>query len=334
MTQPLNGGPATPPVLYHVPPYGLERLRVSAPGGDAEDGGAVARRSWSFPGRSRLTPGQARRVLRYALCGWGVPDGVAEDVECIAAELVTNAVRHTKSARVEVAAVVEAGVVRLSVTDGGPYREVAPRSAGDEETRGRGLAIVAALCDRWGHEPSGPGPRCGTRVWAELDLGPSAVEAEDAPGDHEAIAGMVLAVLAPREAVPSRARLRRWHQVLTGQLNSLLPAAEERTEQLRRGRGPTLYQNAIFVIRSELTHGPSLDDWPAAYGRVQVMARQCHALLSLVTSPAGAAPSASAVPAPAGVLTAGSAPGQPRGVGRDPGSGRYTARPGVPPAAP
>ncbi|MEV6672887.1 DUF6415 family natural product biosynthesis protein [Streptomyces sp. NPDC051162] len=273
--------PAT--VLHHVPPHGLRR----APGQLSR-----AARTWPLQGWSPEAPGIARRLLRTALCTWGVPDGVAEAAETVVSELVTNVVMHTRSRTVYVRAVVEAGEVTVSVTDSGPYR------AGEDETVGRGLAHVEALSDRWGYEPAGPGPRRGTRVWATLHLpGPRVIspeQAADMPVDAESIGRVVAAVLAPREVLPADEALRHWHQVLSGHLHLLLPDAEERSEQLRRGRGPTLVQHRLRVIRTGLTYG-CREDRAAVYDRVRVMARQCRMLLAFVTGEAepGTSPAAS-----------------------------------------
>jgi hypothetical protein len=57
-------------------------------------------------------------------------------------------------------------LVELRVTDGGAPETPHQREAGPDSIDGRGLAIVAALADRWGVESDG----LGQSVWAELSL--------------------------------------------------------------------------------------------------------------------------------------------------------------------
>ena len=77
-------------------------------------------------------------------------------------ELVTNAYRHAESdARVSV--VVGVDVIRVEVVDlGAGGVEILTTSA--DATYGRGLHIVDALADGWGHDTD----EDGTRVWFEL----------------------------------------------------------------------------------------------------------------------------------------------------------------------
>lgn len=90
-----------------------------------------------------------------------------DDAELIVSEFASNAVLHSRSAGVDgsftVALEVKPGWVRLEVADAGPAAETG-RGHPDDEHR-RGLLIVDAVADRWGHQrPSG-----GCAVfWAEL----------------------------------------------------------------------------------------------------------------------------------------------------------------------
>jgi anti-sigma regulatory factor (Ser/Thr protein kinase) len=97
-----------------------------------------------------------------------VPSSVLSDTVTVTAELVGNAIRH--------AAPLPGGVIRVAwrlllggrleirVTDGGARTRPAEREASLDSIDGRGLAIVAALAERWGAERDGLG-HC---VWAEL----------------------------------------------------------------------------------------------------------------------------------------------------------------------
>jgi anti-sigma regulatory factor (Ser/Thr protein kinase) len=77
-------------------------------------------------------------------------------------ELVTNAVRHTRGARVEVELSMD-GTVMASVYDDSPDRPRL-RRAGPDDTSGRGLALVERLSDRWGSERLAQ----GNRVWFQV----------------------------------------------------------------------------------------------------------------------------------------------------------------------
>jgi anti-sigma regulatory factor (Ser/Thr protein kinase) len=88
-----------------------------------------------------------------------------EDVRLLVTELITNALRHGSLApgdRVSVKASIDAGVVRIEVTDPGNNGIVAPRDPGPRGG-GYGLFLVEQLAKRWGVER-----RNGTTVWCEL----------------------------------------------------------------------------------------------------------------------------------------------------------------------
>ncbi|GHJ37387.1 ATP-binding protein [Streptomyces sp. TS71-3] len=106
---------------------------------------------------------QARQLVRTALAAWGL-DRLADDGETIVSELVANAWRHSRCRRIHVSVTrPDAGRVRIGVADASRERPV-PRRAAADDVRGRGLALVAALADRWGTDPL----PCGKRVWGEL----------------------------------------------------------------------------------------------------------------------------------------------------------------------
>lgn len=111
-------------------------------------------------------PHDARLVVRDALDAWGVPDGVVEDTVLAVSELVTNAVKHARSSSVLELEIGETREwLRFSVSDASRVPPLA-RLASDSDESGRGLAVLAALSDRWGIEQHGP----GKRVWCEVDL--------------------------------------------------------------------------------------------------------------------------------------------------------------------
>ncbi|MET9255687.1 ATP-binding protein [Streptomyces sp. NPDC003717] len=108
--------------------------------------------TFRIPKHRRHVP-TARQRVRKALAGWGVGDELADSVTLLANELVTNAVTHCRvtHALVEVRLTLDGPALTLEVAD--PDRDRLPRphdSAPDEEG-GRGLALVAALADDWGH---------------------------------------------------------------------------------------------------------------------------------------------------------------------------------------
>lgn len=126
---------------------------------------------------------ELRSELADAVRRWGA-GGLADTVELLASELVTNALVHTDrdaliTARLyrEAAGRTGAGPARLRVevedeSDQWPKR----RTPGEQASSGRGLLLVDALADAWGVEPRGS----GKRLWFEL-IEPAA----DDPGDDE-----------------------------------------------------------------------------------------------------------------------------------------------------
>ena len=109
-------------------------------------------------------PCRARRLVLDALQEWEWT-GDRGNAALIATELSTNAVLHARSAfRICLTRTGEA--IRISVGDlfpGGPVL----LGASPDATSGRGLTIVAALADRWGHQIGVD----GKEVWAEIHSG-------------------------------------------------------------------------------------------------------------------------------------------------------------------
>jgi anti-sigma regulatory factor (Ser/Thr protein kinase) len=119
--------------------------------------------SVTFPGLPAIVP-SARRFVRGILAG----SPRAEDIELITAELAANAIRHTPSGQdggeFTVTVRTEPGWARVEVSDAGTGQWSAPRDGPDDEEYGRGLAIVAALADKLGHDIRAD----GQTVWAEV----------------------------------------------------------------------------------------------------------------------------------------------------------------------
>ncbi|MBA9003273.1 ATP-binding protein [Thermomonospora cellulosilytica] len=108
---------------------------------------------------------EVRAYLRRKLEAAEVDSG---DVELMATEVVTNAVRHTASGRpgghVWMAVIATAGRLRIEVTDqgGATTRPAIPSYA---MLGGRGLLIVERMSDRWGWDRDDAGR---TTVWFEV----------------------------------------------------------------------------------------------------------------------------------------------------------------------
>lgn len=104
----------------------------------------------------------ARRFVGTALQRWGCPDDFIERVLLLTSELVTNAYRHAGS-DTRLSIHYDDERIRIEVRDAGDG-EVKLRPLDPNRTDGRGLHIVDALADRWGHHSD----RDGTVVWFEL----------------------------------------------------------------------------------------------------------------------------------------------------------------------
>lgn len=112
----------------------------------------------------------ARAKARVIADAWGLPRLVADSLEWVVTELVTNAVIHGRSARgsrVVVAYHLDDERLRVEVRDaasGTPRLDPSVLEDADDAEGGRGLKIVAALADDWGVTPR----VIGKTVWAEL----------------------------------------------------------------------------------------------------------------------------------------------------------------------
>ncbi|MER6491987.1 MULTISPECIES: ATP-binding protein [Streptomyces] len=108
----------------------------------------------------------ARRTLRLILTMHGLIR-LTDTAELLAAELVSNAVRHTKGpAALRVRWAV--GVLRIGAWDADPRPPEPPGEFGLMEEGGRGLAMVQACADLWGWQPLARGGNRGKFVWCEL----------------------------------------------------------------------------------------------------------------------------------------------------------------------
>jgi anti-sigma regulatory factor (Ser/Thr protein kinase) len=111
----------------------------------------------------------ARQAVRDALAAWGMEDP-DHDTELLASELVANAAEHAPGAPIGFALHLGAGQggsrdITCEVTDASPAVPQG-RSAGPDDERGRGIAIVSALAPAWGIRPA----QRGKTTWFTLAL--------------------------------------------------------------------------------------------------------------------------------------------------------------------
>ncbi|MEU4652778.1 ATP-binding protein [Streptomyces sp. NPDC023723] len=111
----------------------------------------------------------SRRTLRLILTVHGLIR-LVDTAELLAAELVSNAVRHTKGPA-GLRLRWSGGVLRIAAWDTDPEPPAPPpapdRPAGELED-GRGLTLVRACADLWGWQPLVEGGNRGKLVWCEL----------------------------------------------------------------------------------------------------------------------------------------------------------------------
>ncbi|HEX2046989.1 MAG TPA: ATP-binding protein [Acidimicrobiales bacterium] len=155
---------------------GLSRGQLQLPGYPLGD---LQPDLWHHPptppreARLRLRPEAAeivevRRLLRRLLASWRLEALLEEgDVELLATETATNAMRH---AGTEATVIVRylGDRVRVEVGDGSSALPQL-RTPRPEETGGRGLSLVETLSSRWGVTPTVG----GKRVWFEVSAKPS-----------------------------------------------------------------------------------------------------------------------------------------------------------------
>jgi anti-sigma regulatory factor (Ser/Thr protein kinase) len=110
------------------------------------------------------TPTTARHWARVGQRRFALAEDELADALTVLTELVTNAARVAVAA-LTVTLADTGGVLRIGVRDDSDRRPRV-RSAADDETEGRGLAIVGALARCWGVEDH----EIGKTVWAELTL--------------------------------------------------------------------------------------------------------------------------------------------------------------------
>jgi anti-sigma regulatory factor (Ser/Thr protein kinase) len=110
-------------------------------------------------------PKLARATISTAI--GSVPPEVAEEIELLTSEVVTNAIRHARVDPLgEVILRVDASYdhVRVEVLNPGPSFDPPVPSLPGVSGTGLGLFLVDALADAWGVDREGP----RTKVWFEV----------------------------------------------------------------------------------------------------------------------------------------------------------------------
>jgi anti-sigma regulatory factor (Ser/Thr protein kinase) len=110
----------------------------------------------------------SRRTLRLILTMHGLIR-LVDTAELLAAELVSNAVRHTKGPAA-LRMRWSAGVLRIGAWDADPEPPEPPAESQliGEAEQGRGLALVRSCADLWGWQPLARNGNRGKYVWFEL----------------------------------------------------------------------------------------------------------------------------------------------------------------------
>ena len=122
-------------------------------------------------------PGMARVFVKNVAAAWSIQGEAVEQAELVISELVTNAVKQTGRvvgaptprptepvAVVSVRVELHAAILRMAVWDSDTSAPVLQEPT-DELEGGRGLFLVAAMTERWGHYFPATG---GKVVWAEV----------------------------------------------------------------------------------------------------------------------------------------------------------------------
>ncbi|HTW00544.1 MAG TPA: ATP-binding protein [Streptosporangiaceae bacterium] len=118
----------------------------------------------------------ARLHARLVLREWSLA-AVSDDTEAVVSELVTNGVRASRATghdAVRVWLVSDLGRVVVFVWDASPQPPAPAANPGADAENGRGLLLVEALSERWGHFGYDGG---GKVVWALLEAAPAATSA-------------------------------------------------------------------------------------------------------------------------------------------------------------
>jgi len=119
-------------------------------------------------------------VLSDELKAAGICDHAVGDAALVVSELVSNAILHAyplPGERLKVAWVVDDGLVEVAVSDGGSATMPQAGHPTPASVSGRGLAIVAHICQTWGVRTDD----VGLTVWAILPAPGSSQATMDQP---------------------------------------------------------------------------------------------------------------------------------------------------------
>ncbi|MFH8606605.1 ATP-binding protein [Streptomyces sp. NPDC018029] len=109
-----------------------------------------------------------RKVVKHNLEHWGARD-VADEVALIATELASNVIKHVgEGASATLVLEPRGDRLRVEVHDGSRAVPTLSAVCGEEEC-GRGLHLLASLCEEWGTLLTAT----GKAVWCELSLEPA-----------------------------------------------------------------------------------------------------------------------------------------------------------------
>jgi anti-sigma regulatory factor (Ser/Thr protein kinase)/transcriptional regulator with XRE-family HTH domain len=127
---------------------------------DAQGGWHTGRFVKRLP-NAPLSPALARAALLATAVG--IPSDVFDKASLLVSELVSNAVRHSATAWIEVEITLDTDRLRIAVSDEG-HQSVRPTTPSVEG--GWGLTLIGELATRWGVERH----RAGKTIWVELEL--------------------------------------------------------------------------------------------------------------------------------------------------------------------
>lgn len=129
----------------------------------------------------------ARRLVATAVSAWKLSDSVRHDAALAVSELVTNAVLHAGTSMHVVVRRLGRGI-RIEVEDGNPHLPLVEAARPEDllanrSMTGRGLALVAAVTEGWGSEPSA----AGKVIWAEVGTGCRQVTRSRRPAERPTV---------------------------------------------------------------------------------------------------------------------------------------------------
>jgi transcriptional regulator with XRE-family HTH domain/anti-sigma regulatory factor (Ser/Thr protein kinase) len=138
----------------------LDRLQLTSEDGVRDDPFHPGRFRKRFP-CTDAAPALARTALLATATG--IATDTLEEASLLISELVTNSVRHSRSAWIDVEITLDSKCLRIAVTDQ-DTRSIRPRTPGAQG--GWGLTLVGELSTRWGVERQ----KSGKTIWVEFDL--------------------------------------------------------------------------------------------------------------------------------------------------------------------